>query len=241
MVNNVNVNNVNNVNVNNVNVYYMSTFIGICGGSSSGKTTISNYLYNYMKDSTQISLDNYTYVKNNGTFKTREEYIKNTNFDCPEAYNIDLLLYHLKELRAGREKQMPIYDFKTSTYSGFKIVRPKNIVLIDGILLFSKLEILKQLDLCIFIECDDDVRNKRRVARDTVERGASSDVVAHQLNTTVNPMFYKYVFPNRHYADIVFNNTQSSGNYNLHKKLFDLYKKVIEHIESEHSDVFDTV
>ena len=214
----------------------MSTFIGICGGSSSGKTTISNYLFNYIKDSTQISLDNYTCVKHNGKYKSREEYIKNTNFDCPEAYNIDLFLYHLKELRAGREIKMPIYDFKTSTYSGFKIVKAEKYILIDGILLFSKIEILKQLDLCIFIECNDETRDKRRIARDTIERGATLDMVTHQLNTTVNPMFYKHVFPNRHYADIVFNNTENSGNYNLHKKLFELYNKVINHLENPNSE-----
>ena len=219
----------------------MSTFIGICGGSSSGKTTISNYLFNYIKDTTQISLDNYTCVKQNGNYKSREEYIKNTNFDCPEAYNIDLFLYHLKELRGGREIKMPIYDFKTSTYTGFKIIKPEKYVLIDGILLFSKIEILKQLDLCIFVECDDDIRDKRRIARDTVERGATLDMVTHQLNTTVNPMFYKHVFPNRHYADIVFDNTENSGNYNLHKKLFELYKKVIKYIENEQSENTEVV
>lgn len=219
----------------------MSTFIGICGGSSSGKTTVSNYLFNYIKDSTQISLDNYTYVKKNGNYRSREEYIKNTNFDCPEAYNIDLFLYHLKELRAKREIKMPLYDFKTSTYTGFKIVKPEKFILIDGILLFSKIEILKQIDLCIFIECNDEIRDKRRITRDTVERGATLDMVTHQLNTTVNPMFYKYVFPNRHYADIVFDNTQSGGNYNLHKKLFELCKKVIEYVENDQSENIEAV
>ena len=219
----------------------MSTFIGICGGSSSGKTTISNYLFNYIKESTQISLDNYTYVKNNGNYGSREEYIKNTNFDCPEAYNIDLFLYHLKELRAKREIKMPLYDFKTSTYTGFKIVKPEKFILIDGILLFSKIEILKQIDLCIFVECNDEIRNKRRIDRDTVERGATLDMVTHQLNTTVNPMFYKHVFPNRHYADIVFDNTQSGRNYNLHKKLFELYKKVIQYVENDQSENTEVV
>ena len=215
----------------------MPTFIGICGGSSSGKTTVSDYLFNYMKDSTQLSLDNYTRVKNNGIYKSREEYIKNTNFDCPEAYNIDLFLYHLKQLRGNREIEMPLYDFKTSTYTGFKIIKPKKYIIIDGILLFSNLEILKQLDLCVYIDCDDNTRNERRLARDTVERGATHDMVKHQLNTTVNPMFYKYVFPNRHYADIVFNNTQITGTYNLQKKLFELYKKIIQHIDDDKDEL----
>jgi len=136
---------------------------------------------------------------------------------------------------------MPLYDFKTSTYTGFKIVKPEKFILIDGILLFSKIEILKQIDLCIFIECNDEIRDKRRIARDTVERGATLDMVTHQLNTTVNPMFYKYVFPNRHYADIVFDNTQSGGNYNLHKKLFELYKKVIEYVENDQSENTEVV
>ena len=92
---------------------------------------------------------------------------------------------------------MPLYDFKTSTYTGFKIIKPKKYIIIDGILLFSNLEILKQLDLCVYIDCIDNTRNERRLARDTVERGATSyDMVKDQLNTTVNPMFYKYVFPN---------------------------------------------
>ena len=219
----------------------MSTFIGICGGSSSGKTTVSNYLFNYIKNSAQMTLDNYTCVKHNGKYESREEYIKNTNFDCPEAYNIELFLYHLKELRAGREIKMPIYDFKTSTYTGFKIVKPEKFIIIDGILLFSKIEILKQIDLCIFINCNDEVRDKRRIARDTIERGATTDMVTHQLNTTVNPMFYKYVFPNRDYADIVFDNTEAAGNYNLHKKLFELYKKVIKYIENEQSENTEVV
>ena len=103
---------------------------------------------------------------------------------------------------------MPLYDFKTSTYTGFKIIKPKKYIIIDGILLFSNLEILKQLDLCVYIDCDDNTFKRDDWHIDTVERGATHDMVKHQLNTTVNPMFYKYVFPNRHYADIVFNNTQ---------------------------------
>ena len=219
----------------------MPTFIGICGGSSSGKTTISNYLFNYIKNTTQISLDNYTCVKQNGNYKSREEYIKNTNFDCPEAYNIDLFLYHLKELRGGREIKMPIYDFKTSTYTGFKIIKPQKYILLDGILLFSNIEILKQLDLCIFVHCNDIIRDKRRIHRDTNERGATTETVTHQLISTVNPMYYKYVFPNRYAADIVFNNSEDVEDNILHENLSELYKKVVKYLENTESKSMDIV
>ena len=74
---------------------------------------------------------------------------------------------------------------------------------------FPRWKFLNNLTFVFFVECDDDIRDKRRIARDTVERGATLDMVTHQLNTTVNPMFYKHVFPNRHYADIVFNNSEN--------------------------------
>ena len=103
-------------------------------------------------------------------------------------------------------------------------------------LLFSKLKFLNNLIPCIFVECNDEIRDKRRIARDTVERGATLDMVTHQLNTTVNPMFYKHVFPNRHYADIVFNNSENGSTYSLHKKLLELYKKVIEYLENPNTE-----
>ena len=109
------------------------TLIGLCGGSSSGKSTISNKLNYYLGDCSQISLDNYFKVDPTYGGKTREEYLYEHNFDCLEAFDLELFLEHLRVLRAGKIVKMPIYDFSNSLIIGEKLVLPAaNIVYVTA-------------------------------------------------------------------------------------------------------------
>ena len=165
--------------------------IGICGGSGSGKSTVTKKLIDLIgKDNVSIiEQDSYYKDQSNLAF---EERVK-TNYDHPLAFDNDLLFEHLKMLKEGREIEKPIYDFSLHNRKKEKeIVFPKPIIILEGILIFNEVNLIDIMDIKVFVDTDADVRIIRRIKRDMHERGRSLDSVIDQYMATVRPSHMRF-------------------------------------------------
>ena len=175
--------------------------IGIAGGTGSGKTTLTRHLKEHFGDSvTVISHDSY-YKRQEG--KTYEERAL-VNYDHPSAFDTDLLIQHLQELKAGQAVRCPVYSYVEHNRTDETVtVYPNKVIIVEGILIFQNPTLREMFDIKIFVETDADVRILRRALRDVEQRGRTLQSVVNQYLTTVKPMHEQYVEPARKYADIV--------------------------------------
>lgn len=176
--------------------------IGICGGSGSGKSTVTKKLIDLIgKDNVSIiEQDSYYKDQSNLAF---EERVK-TNYDHPLAFDNDLLFEHLKMLKEGRKIEKPIYDFSLHNRKKEKeIVFPKPIIILEGILIFNEVNLIDIMDIKVFVDTNADVRIIRRIKRDMHERRRSLDSVIDQYMATVRPSHLQFVEPSKRYADII--------------------------------------
>ena len=175
--------------------------IGIAGGTGSGKSTLTDRLKNRFGDSiTVIRHDDYYKEQHALTYEQRVT----VNYDCPEAFDTDLLIRHLNELRAGREVDIPVYDYTVHDRSDkVRHLVPTPVILLDGILILENRDLCALMDVKIFVDTDDDIRILRRIERDVLERDRSLTSIINQYRNTVKPMHEKYVQPSRRNADLV--------------------------------------
>ena len=175
--------------------------IGIAGGTGSGKTTITRKLLQHFSgDVSVINHDNYYKAHHDMSFEQRCK----LNYDHPNAFDTDLLIRDLKELKAGKSIQCPVYDFTQHNRSNETItVVPKRVIIVEGILIFENEPLRNLMDIKIFVDTDADVRLCRRIKRDVNKRGRTLESVLIQYQETVKPMHEKYVEPSKKYADIV--------------------------------------
>ena len=175
--------------------------VGIAGGSGSGKTTLTNALTDRFGD--QVSIvhhDNYYRAHDDLTYEERTQ----LNYDCPEAFETEMMVEHLQLLRQGRSVHCPVYDFKVHNRSGeTELIVPKPVILVEGILIFAEKALLDLMDIKVFVDTDADVRLARRVLRDVESRGRSVHSIVDQWLVTVKPMYEAYVEPSKKKADII--------------------------------------
>ena len=205
----------------------MSTIlIGIAGGTGSGKTTLTRHLKEHFgQEVTVISHDNY-YKRQDG--KTYEERA-NVNYDHPSAFDTDLLIEHLRQLKAGHSIQCPVYSYSDHNRTDRTVeIFPTKVIIVEGILIFQNPTLRDMFDIKIFVETDADVRILRRALRDVEERGRTLQSVVTQYLTTVKPMHEQYVEPSRKYADIVV----LEGGHNL-VALEMIMQRIQNHIDAE--------
>ena len=176
-------------------------FIGIAGGSGSGKTTLANKLAEFFSDSLSILRhDDYYKAQSDLTIEERAT----LNFDHPDAFDTALLIEHLDALRRGEDIECPIYDYSIHDRSEkTRTVKSTKVIVLEGILIFESPEILKRLDVKIFVDTDADVRIIRRIKRDVNERGRDLDSIISQYFNTVKPMHEAFVEPSKKNADII--------------------------------------
>ncbi|MCI6159292.1 MAG: uridine kinase [Selenomonadaceae bacterium] len=195
------------------------TIIGIAGGTGSGKSTFTNRLKEYFGDQvTVIYHDNYYKRHDELTFAERQK----INYDHPDALDTDLLVEHLRALRAGQSIECPVYDFTKHNRSDETItIEPSRVIIVEGILILQDERLRDIFDIKVFVEADADERILRRVVRDMNERGRDLENIIAQYLATVKPMHYLYVEPTKNVADIVIN----SG---MNDVAFDIMKTKIE-------------
>ncbi|XP_050323658.1 uridine-cytidine kinase-like 1 isoform X1 [Bactrocera neohumeralis] len=178
--------------------------IGVCGGSASGKTTVAQKIIESLSVPwvTLLSMDCFYKIL---TEKQHEQALLNEyNFDHPDAFDIDLLVEVLTKLKEGRMVEVPIYNFVThSRESKTKTMYGANVIIFEGILAFHSPEILKLLDMKVFVDTDADIRLARRLKRDISQRGRDLSGVLKQYLTMVKPSYANYIAPTMAHADII--------------------------------------
>lgn len=181
--------------------------IGITGGSGSGKSTVVRKIYEAHSDSVCIQMDNY--YKNS-------EHVDNSNitavnFDHPDAFDIDLMLSNLNDLREGKETLVPQYDFVNHRRKEEGVlVKPKKLIIVDGLMVLYDKRIRDLLDLKLYVDTPADVRFVRRLIRDINERGRTVESVTKQYLEVVRPGHMNFIEPTKEFADLII----PEGGYN---------------------------
>jgi uridine kinase len=184
--------------------------IGISGGTGSGKTTVANRILESVSANEVVFIQQDLYYRNLKDMPL--DYRNAANFDHPDALDNDLLINHLKKLRAGEPVELPIYDFRTHTrLPATTRIESKPIVILEGILIFAEPRLREQMDIKVFVDTPDDIRFIRRLRRDLAERGRTLDSVIEQYIATVRPMHIQFIEPSKRYADVII----PEGGYNL--------------------------
>lgn len=199
--------------------------IGIAGGSGSGKSTFAKRLKDRFPDDVAlVSCDNYYLARSEIPFEER----KKQNYDAPEAFEFDLMVGQIMDLKNGKDVLCPVYDFSRHTRSDRVVeIKSKPVILIDGILIFAEPKLREIMDVRVYVETDADERILRRARRDICERGRDLDGVIEQYLATVKPMHNKHVEPTKMYADIIINGGMNDRAYDLVKN------KILSLLEQE--------
>ncbi|PIE51062.1 MAG: uridine kinase [Flavobacteriales bacterium] len=183
--------------------------IGIAGGTGSGKTTLVHHILKKLNREriNILSQDNYYYDNSHLTPEEKEAF----NYDHPKSIDFDLLTQQVRSLKNNEPVQQPVYSFMTHSRTGeTKKVVPKEVLIVEGILVLSHSELLKEFDLKVFVDADADERLIRRVRRDTTERGRDIEEVLNRYQTTLKPMHNQFIAPSRNHADIIVPNMRKN-------------------------------
>ena len=176
--------------------------IGIAGGSGSGKSTVARKLADALRQASVVFLDMDAYYRNLTHLSLEERRL--VNWDHPDAFDLDLLAEQLETLADGRAIRKPVYDFVThARREECELVEPADVIVIDGILLFTEARIRDLCDVKVFVDADADVRVLRRIRRDMRDRGRPLEEIIDQYLSTVQPMHLQFVEPSKRYADVI--------------------------------------
>jgi len=176
--------------------------IGICGGTGSGKTTITSRIIGALSESNVVVLQQDNYYKGFEELSF-EERVK-VNFDHPDSMDTPLMAEHVKQLRAGMAIDRPTYDFANFCRLEETVrIEPRAAIIIEGILIFESPALRDLMDIKIFVDTDADLRFIRRLVRDIRERGRTMEMVIEQYMATVRPMHLEFVEPSKRHADVI--------------------------------------
>ena len=175
--------------------------IGIAGGTGSGKTTITRRLIQaFGEEVSVVHHDNYYKAHHDMPYEERAK----LNYDHPNAFDTDLMLRHIRQLKQGKSIQCPVYDYSIHDRTDKTVlIRPTRVIIVEGILIYESLELCKEMDIKIYVDTDADVRILRRIVRDVRDRGRSLDSVIDQYLNTVKPMHEQFVEPSKRRADVI--------------------------------------
>lgn len=176
--------------------------IGIAGGTGSGKTTVTNVILQRVGAQHIALLPHDAYYRDvrNLTLAERER----INYDHPDSLETDLLVQHILQLKNWQPVELPVYDFTTHSRTNRTIhIEPRQVILVEGILIFYEPELRPLFDVKIYVDTDADIRFIRRLQRDIIERGRTTESVINQYLATVRPMHLEFVEPSKRYADVI--------------------------------------
>ncbi len=179
-----------------------SFVIGVAGGSGSGKTTVVRRIVDSLGPDQVTLLDHDRYYRARNDLRLEERAA--LNYDHPDALETDLMVTHVRALKAGQAVDVPQYDFtrharlvETNTF------QPRRALIVEGILVFTDAALRDLMDIKVFVDTDSDTRFIRRLRRDVAERGRTMDSVIDQYQSTVKPMHLEFVEPSKRYADVI--------------------------------------
>lgn len=176
--------------------------IGIAGGSGSGKTTVVRALTEQLSEKVVV-LPQDSYYKDSSWLPLEER--QKVNFDHPDSIDFPLLVSQLQQLKEGKTIEQPVYSYLTCSRSKTETitVTPAEVIIIEGILIFTCAELRQQMDIKIFVDADDDDRLMRVMTRDIRERGRDMAAVMERYSRVVKPMYLQFIEPSKRYADII--------------------------------------
>ncbi|MCK5136267.1 MAG: uridine kinase [Bacteroidales bacterium] len=176
--------------------------IGIAGGTGSGKTTVVKKILERIPRDRVALIPQDSYYKDNSHLPLEER--QEMNFDHPDSLEFDLLVDHVKQLKAGKVVQQPIYSYLTCTRAEETIpVEPREVIILEGILIYTHLPLVEEIDIKVFVDADSDDRLGRVIMRDMMERGRSVNNVLDRYEKTVKPMHLQFIEPSKRHADII--------------------------------------
>ena len=176
--------------------------IGIAGGSGSGKTTVVKAITQQLGGQVVV-IPQDSYYKDSSHVPVEER--KNINFDHPDAIDWKLMCQQIRELKQGRTIEQPVYSYITCSRSKTETVtvEPAEVIIIEGILIFTCKELRDQMNIKIFVDADDDDRLMRIMVRDIAERGRTVETAIEHYCDTVKPMHLQFIEPSKRFADII--------------------------------------
>jgi uridine kinase len=186
--------------------------IGVAGGTASGKSTVCDKIRkmvvsdgNLETERQIITLSQDSFYRNLNEKESEQAKQGMFNFDHPDAFDHDLMLKCLQDIREGKSTQVPVYDFKSNARieGKFDTIRPSDVVLLEGILVFYLKDVREMFDMKLFVDTDADTRLARRVLRDTEHRGRDLEHVLFQYTHLVKPAFEEFCLPTKKHADVI--------------------------------------
>ncbi|MBR4595953.1 MAG: uridine kinase [Bacteroidales bacterium] len=176
--------------------------IGIAGGSGSGKTTVVRAITEQLNGKVVV-IPQDSYYKDSSHVPPEER--KNINFDHPDAIDWKLMCQQIRELKAGKTIEQPVYSYITCSRSTTETitVEPAEVIIVEGILIFTCKELRDQMNIKIFVDADDDDRVLRIMVRDIAERGRTIETAIEHYCDTVKPMHLQFIEPSKRYADVI--------------------------------------
>jgi uridine kinase len=176
--------------------------VGIAGGTGSGKTTVVKRIVECLPQGEVVVIPQDSYYKDSSHLPLEKR--QEINFDHPESIEFELLVDHIAKLKQGQQVDQPIYSYLTCARAKETIViSPKDVIIIEGILVFTNSDLRDLMDIKIFVDADADDRLARVILRDIVERGRSVNKVLERYEKTVKPMHLQFIEPTKRYADII--------------------------------------
>lgn len=176
--------------------------IGIAGGSGSGKSTVARNVAAALGKCSMAAIDMDAYYRNFAHLSFDER--KAVNWDHPDAFDWDLFVSQLTALASGQPVLKPVYDFVTHARSDETVpVQPAEVIVVDGILLFTDQRVRDLCEIKVFVDADADIRLIRRIRRDMKKRGRPLEDILDQYITTVQPMHLQFVETSKRYADVI--------------------------------------
>ena len=176
--------------------------IGIAGGTGSGKTTVVNKILEAIPATHVALIPQDSYYKDSGHLPMEER--QKINFDHPDSLEFDLLVDHICHLKEGKPVEQPRYSYLTCTRSEDTItVEPRDVVIVEGILIYTHMPLVDAIDLKVFVDADADDRLGRVIQRDMEERGRSVQQVLERYEKTVKPMHLQFIEPSKRVADVI--------------------------------------
>ena len=181
----------------------MTSFvIGVAGGSGSGKTTVVRRIVESLGSEQVTLLDHDRYYRDRNDLRLEERAA--LNYDHPDSLETDLLVHHVRELKAGRSVEVPRYDFtRHARLQEKETFQARRALIVEGILVFTDAALRDLMDIKVFVDTDSDTRFIRRLQRDVAERGRTMESVIEQYQGTVKPMHLEFVEPSKRYADVL--------------------------------------
>ncbi len=179
-----------------------SFVIGVAGGSGSGKTTVVRRIVDSLGPDQVTLLDHDRYYRDRNDLRLEERAA--LNYDHPDALETDLMVRHVRALKAGEAVEVPHYDFtRHARLSETTSFQPRRALIVEGILVFTDPALRDLMDIKVFVDTDSDTRFIRRLRRDVAERGRTMESVIDQYQSTVKPMHLDFVEPSKRYADVI--------------------------------------